>query len=253
MYPDSCDFPNRYSVMAQTIDKSGERVRKMFGEIAPNYDRLNHLLSMNVDRLWRRKVVRRLAPSPGDPILDVCCGTGDLALAFWRQTKGRCPIVGTDFCPQMLEIARVKQERAQATPEQIRFVEADSQQLPFDDNSFHFVTVAFGLRNISDPQLGLREMTRVCRPGGSVAILEFSIPRQQPIKAAYLLYFKYVLPVIGRLVNRNQTTAYDYLPASVGEFPAYEGLAAWMRDAGLRDVTFKPLTFGIATLYVGVK
>jgi demethylmenaquinone methyltransferase/2-methoxy-6-polyprenyl-1,4-benzoquinol methylase len=239
--------------MAQVIDKSGERVRKMFGEIAPNYDRLNHLLSLNIDRLWRRQVVRTLAPQSGDPILDLCTGTGDLAFAFWRQTKGRSPIVGADFCPQMLEIARSKQARLGSSPEQLRFVEADSQQLPFGDDSFQSVTVAFGLRNIADPQLGLREMTRVCRRGGTVAILEFSIPRRQPIRGAYLLYFKYALPVIGRLVNGHKTTAYNYLPESVGEFPAYERLAAWMRDAGLRDVTFKPLTFGIATLYVGVK
>ncbi len=239
--------------MTQTIDKSDDRVRKMFGEIAPNYDRLNHLLSMNVDRHWRRQVVLRLAPKPGDPILDVCTGTGDLALAFHRFSKGQCPIVGTDFCPQMLEIARTKQANSNISAEQLRFVEADSQALPFPDNSFQFVTVAFGLRNIADPQRGLREMVRVCRPGGSVAVLEFSIPRHQPIKAAYGLYFKHVLPVIGRMVNRNKTSAYNYLPESVGQFPAYEQLADWMREAGLSKVDFRPLTFGIATMYVGVK
>ena len=239
--------------MTQTIDKSDDRVRKMFGEIAPNYDRLNHLLSMNVDHYWRRAVVRRLAPKPGDPILDVCTGTGDLALAFYRNTKGQCPIVGTDFCPQMLEIARTKQTNSNISAEQLNFVEADSQALPFPDNSFQFVTVAFGLRNISDPQRGLREMVRVCRTGGSVAVLEFSIPRRQPIKAAFGLYFKHVLPVIGRMVNRNKTSAYNYLPESVGQFPAYEQLADWMRAAGLSKVDFRPLTFGIATMYVGVK
>ena len=239
--------------MTQTIDKSDDRVRKMFGEIAPNYDRLNHLLSMNVDHYWRRAVVRRLAPKPGDPILDVCTGTGDLALAFYRNTKGQCPIVGTDFCPQMLEIARTKQTNSNISAEQLNFVEADSQALPFPDNSFQFVTVAFGLRNIADPQRGLREMVRVCRPGGSVAVLEFSIPRRQPIKAAFGLYFKHVLPVIGRMVNRNKTSAYNYLPESVGQFPAYEQLADWMREAGLSKVDFRPLTFGIATMYVGVK
>ncbi len=273
--------------MTQTIDKSGDRVRKMFGEIAPNYDRLNHLLSMNVDHYWRRAVVLRLAPKPGEPILDVCTGTGDLALAFYRSTKGQCPIVGTDFCPQMLEIARTKQVNANIqklslspglggecwvrgssdslkdttqteansniSAKQLRFVEADSQALPFPADSFQFVTVAFGLRNIADPQRGLREMVRVCRPGGSVAVLEFSIPRRQPIKAAFGLYFKHVLPVIGRMVNRNKTSAYNYLPESVGQFPAYEQLADWMREAGLSKVDFRPLTFGIATMYVGVK
>jgi demethylmenaquinone methyltransferase / 2-methoxy-6-polyprenyl-1,4-benzoquinol methylase len=237
----------------QTIDKSGERVRKMFGEIAPNYDRLNHLLSMNVDHYWRRQVVRRLAPKPGDSILDVCTGTGDLALAFWRQTSGQCPIVGADFCPEMLEIGRAKQKRLGIPAETLRFVEADSQQLPFPDHSFEFVTVAFGLRNIADPQRGLSEMVRVCKPGGSVAVLEFSTPRRQPIKGAYGIYFKHVLPVIGRIVNRNKTSAYNYLPTSVEQFPAYEKLAEWLREAGLNQVKFRPLTFGIATLYVGVK
>lgn len=239
--------------MTQTIDKSGDRVRKMFGEIAPNYDRLNHLLSMNVDRYWRRQVVRQLAPSPGDPILDVCTGTGDLALGFYRHTQGQCPIVGADFCPQMLEIARTKQSQANASTQQLRFIEADSQELPFPDNSFQFVTVAFGLRNIADPRRGLVEMVRVCRSGGSIAVLEFSIPRRQPIKAAYGLYFKHILPLIGRIANRNQTSAYNYLPESVGQFPAYERLCDWMRDAGMRDVNFRPLTFGIATMYVGTK
>lgn len=239
--------------MTQTIDKSDDAVRKMFGEIAPNYDRLNHLLSMNVDHYWRRQVVRKLSPKLGDPILDVCTGTGDLALALWRHTKGQCPIVGTDFCPEMLEIGRSKQIRLGVPAEQLRFVEADSQALPFPDNSFQFVTVAFGLRNIADPQRGLSEMVRVCRPSGSVAILEFSIPRRQPIKSAYGMYFKHVLPTIGRVVNRNRTSAYNYLPNSVEQFPAYEQLADWLREAGLNQVKFFPLTFGIATLYVGVK
>ncbi len=239
--------------MTHTIDKSDDAVRKMFGEIAPNYDRLNHLLSLNVDHYWRRQVVRKLAPQPGDPILDVCTGTGDLALAFQRQTKGQCPIVGADFCPEMLEIGRSKQARLGIPAEQLRFVEADSQNLPFEDHAFQFVTVAFGLRNIADPQRGLSEMVRVCRPGGSVAVLEFSIPRRQPIKAAYQMYFKHVLPVIGRIVNRNRTSAYNYLPNSVEQFPAYEQLADWMCCAGLKQVNFYPFTFGIATLYVGVQ
>lgn len=239
--------------MTQAIDKSNDRVRKMFGEIAPNYDRLNHLLSLNVDHYWRRQVVRKLAPRPSDAILDVCSGTGDLAIAFWRKTTGQCPIVAADFCPEMLAIGRQKQARLGIPAEQLKFVEADSQQLPFDAGSFQFVTVAFGLRNIADPRSGLNEMVRVCKSGGSVGVLEFSIPRRQPIKAAYRLYFKHVLPVIGRIVNRNRTSAYNYLPESVEQFPAYEALADWMRGAGLSNVRFFPLTFGIATLYVGVK
>lgn len=232
------------------VDKSGERVRTMFSEIAPKYDRMNHLLSMNVDRYWRWRAVRKLAPNKTDPILDVCTGTGDLAFAFHRYTAGEVPVVGSDFCYPMLEIGKQKADRAQRD---VQFVEADAQELPFADDHFQVVSAAFGLRNVADTDLGLREMTRVCKPGGKVAILEFSQPRRQPIKMAYGWYFRNVLPRIGRLFASNDSEAYDYLPDSVGEFPCYEALAEKMVAAGLSSATFHPLTFGIATLYIGVK
>jgi demethylmenaquinone methyltransferase/2-methoxy-6-polyprenyl-1,4-benzoquinol methylase len=235
-----------------TVDKSGSRVRSMFGEIAPRYDLLNHLLSMNVDRYWRWRTVRRLNPQPGEPILDLCTGTGDLALAFYRYTRGQCSIVAADFCRPMLEVGRRKQHRAGING-QLSFVEADAQYLPFDDNRFQIVSVAFGLRNVADTDRGLREMTRVCRPGGKVAVLEFSMPTRQPIKAAYGWYFRNVLPRIGQLVSGNRHEAYSYLPESVGEFPMGEALAERMRSAGLATVNFYPLTLGVATLYVGEK
>ena len=141
----------------------------MFAGIAPRYDRMNHPLSMNVDRLWRRKTVRTLAPQPGDRILDVCTGTGDLALAFQRYLKGQGEVQGTDFCPEMLELARTKVPGDQS----VTFSEADAQALPFEDNSFDIVTVAFGLRNVEDTARGLRELVRVSRPGGKIGILEF--------------------------------------------------------------------------------
>lgn len=234
-----------------TVDKSGERVQKMFGEIAPNYDRMNHLLSMNVDRLWRRTTVRTLNPNRVDPILDCCTGTGDLAFAFERATGSSVPITAADFCEEMLQIGRQKIAKQQST--QVTFVHADTQQLPFPDDRFQIVSTAFGLRNVSDTDLGLREMTRVCQPGGQVAVLEFSTPRQQPIRAMYSWYFKNVLPRIGQALARNQSSAYNYLPDSVGDFPAYEALTQRMLSAGLSSARFKPLTFGIATLYVGVK
>lgn len=238
--------------MTTAIDKSGERVRRMFGEIAPHYDRMNHLLSLNVDRYWRRWTVKKLAPRPGEAILDVCTGTGDLALAFHRATGGKSEIVGADFCGQMLEIGRRKQLSAGLGPE-LTFVEADAQELPFDDERFRIVSVAFGLRNVADTDRGLAEMTRVCAPGGQVAVLEFSTPRVQPLRGLYLFYFRHVLPRIGQRLARNGSDAYEYLPATVAQFPDGEALAERMRGVGLRNVKYWPLTLGIATLYVGRK
>lgn len=232
------------------VDKSSQRVRKMFGEIAPKYDRMNHLLSMNVDRYWRWKAVRTLAPNQTDPILDVCTGTGDLAFSFHKYTDGKVPVIGSDFCFEMLEVGRQKSSK---TTRDVSFVEADAQNLPFEDGQFQVVSAAFGLRNVADTDQGLAEMTRVCKPGGKVAILEFSVPRHQPIKAMYGWYFSNVLPRIGQMLARNETDAYSYLPDSVGEFPCYEKLTQRMLKAGLSSAKFLPLTFGIATLYIGTK
>lgn len=238
--------------MTTTVDKTDIRVRKMFGEIAPKYDRMNHLLSMQTDRYWRWRTTRIAPPQGNDPVLDLCTGTGDLAFAYDRAAGGRIPVVGADFCPQMLEVAREKQQRL-GIGDRMRFVEADAQDLPFDDNSFQLVSVAFGLRNVADTDRGIREMTRVCRPGGRVVILEFSMPTHQPFRAMYGFYFRHVLPRIGQWLARNTTEAYAYLPASVGEFPAGEALTARMREAGLSQTRFVPLTFGVATLYLGTK
>jgi demethylmenaquinone methyltransferase/2-methoxy-6-polyprenyl-1,4-benzoquinol methylase len=235
-----------------TIDKSGQRVQRMFGEIAPHYDRMNHLLSLNIDRYWRWWTVKKLRPTPGEPILDMCAGTGDLAFAFHRATGGKSPIVAADFCREMLEIGRRKQARY-GIGDELSFVEADAQQLPFEDNRFAIVSVAFGLRNVADTSRGLAEMARVCRPGGQVAVLEFSSPRWQPLRGAYLFYFRHILPRIGQFLARNQSSAYEYLPATVAQFPDGEELAERMRGVGLKNVKYWPLTGGIATLYVGRK
>jgi demethylmenaquinone methyltransferase / 2-methoxy-6-polyprenyl-1,4-benzoquinol methylase len=231
------------------VDKSPSRVREMFSEIAPRYDRMNHLLSMNVDRWWRRRAVKYLNPVAGNEILDVCTGTGDLAIAFHRYLKGDCKVVGSDFCPQMLDIARIKARES----ESIRFVSGDSLELPFRDDSFDIVTVAFGLRNVADTDRGLREMVRVCRPGGRIGILEFTSPRSWPMRPLYGWYFRNVLPRIGARLARNRHNAWNYLPDSVGEFPQYEALSARMAAAGMRAVRIIPFTFGIATLYIGEK
>jgi len=234
------------------IDKSAARVRRMFGQIAPHYDRMNHLLSMNIDRYWRSFTVKKLQPVAGEPILDVCTGTGDLALAFQRATAGRSEIVGADFCREMLDIARRKQAKASIGAE-LTFVEADTENLPFNDNRFAIVSVAFGLRNVADTDRGLAEMARVCRPGGQVAILEFSTPRWQPLRGLYLFYFSHILPRVGQFFARNDSAAYEYLPATVAQFPDGEQLAERMRAVGLKNIKYWPLTFGIATLYIGRK
>ncbi len=235
------------------VDKRESTIRRMFGEIAPTYDRLNHLLSLSIDKWWRRKTVRAVPPQAGaGPILDVCTGTGDLALAYDRAAGGQVPIVGADFCRPMLTIGREKGHKAGLNG-RLAFVEADAQRLPFPDEQFQIVCVAFGLRNVTDTDRGLREMARVCRPGGRVAVLEFSQPKWKPFRAVYNWYFNNVLPKIGQWLSRSPHQAYTYLPTSVGEFPGGEALCEKFRAAGLREVTYRPLTFGIATLYVGTK
>ena len=240
------------SITTMPVDKSTDRVRGMFDRIAGRYDLLNHLLSMNVDRYWRWRTVRMVPPQPDGPVLDLCTGTGDLALAYYRASGGKTPIIGVDFSREMLAIGRQKSQRAGSNG-QLKLVEADAQQLPFPDDVFQIVTVAFGLRNVADTDRGLREMVRVCRPGGKVAILEFTTPRRQPIRGLYLWYFRHILPRLARLLAGKGEDAYNYLPASVGEFPAYEQLTERMRAAGLTEVRFHPFTLGVATLYIGTK
>lgn len=221
----------------------------MFGQIAPWYDFLNHALSLNIDKRWRTKTTRLVPPEPdAGPILDLCTGTGDLALAYHRAAKEAVPIVGADFCHEMLVRAGEK-----AAKTGIRFVEADAQALPFPDNTFQIVTVAFGLRNVTDTDRGLAEIVRVARPGGRIAILEFSRPRNRLFGRLYTFYFRHVLPKVGQLLSRSAENAYKYLPESALRFPDYEALAEKMRAHGLEDVQFTPFTFGIATLYTGRK
>jgi demethylmenaquinone methyltransferase/2-methoxy-6-polyprenyl-1,4-benzoquinol methylase len=233
------------------LDKREERIRAMFGSIAPVYDFLNHLLSLNIDRYWRWRTTKLAPPEPEGPILDVCTGTGDLAMAYDRAAGGKLPIWGTDFCRPMLLPAQKKAEKAKAT-ERLTFLEADTQQLPFPADTFQLTTVGFGLRNVTDTDRGLAEMVRVTRPGGRVVILEFSRPRDPFFGGMYRLYFRNILPLIGRMFSKNRE-AYSYLPASVLEFPDGEELAARLRDHGLTEVKFHPMTIGIATVYIGRK
>lgn len=249
------------------VDKTGERVQKMFGEISGRYDFMNHALSGGTDIYWRWRTVRRVRPEGDAPILDVCTGTGDLAFAWWKKSRGQRAVVGTDFTAEMIEIARAKsatlkvngqpalrlEDVPDSTVPSICFLEADTLKLPFDEGRFQIVSVAFGLRNVSDTLAGLREMTRVCKPGGWVAVLEFTMPRNRLFGALYRWYFRNVLPRIGQLLAPNREAAYSYLPESVSQFPQYEELCILMQDAGLTETTWTPLTFGVATLYVGRK
>jgi len=224
----------------------------MFGAIAPTYDLLNHLLSLNIDHYWRCRTTRLVPPQGHDPILDLCTGTGDLALAYDRAAEGQVPIVGADFCHEMLLLARRKTSKKNAS-DRVRYLEADAQRLPFPDHHFQITTVAFGLRNITDTDRGLAEMVRVTRRGGRIAILEFSQPRSWLFGRLYRFYFRQVLPRIGQAISRSKDNAYRYLPASVLDFPDGATLAERLRQHGLSDVRWYALTFGIATLYVGTK
>src|SRR5216684_8713497 len=234
------------------LDKRESRIRRMFGDIAPRYDLLNHLLSLNVDRYWRWRTTRLAPPDGTAPILDLCTGTGDLAIAFDRAAGRRTPIIGADFCHEMLIRADQKTRRRQAA-DRIRFLEADAQQLPFADGRFQITTVAFGLRNVADTDRGLAEMVRVTQVGGKVAILEFSQPRGLLFGPLFRFYSNWILPWIGQMISRSKDNAYRYLPASVREFPDGEALADRLRSHGLIDVRWYPLTFGIATLYLATK
>src|SRR5262245_53013045 len=234
------------------LDKRESRIRSMFGAIAPCYDLLNHLLSLNIDHYWRRRTTQLVPPRGDAPILDLCTGTGDLALAYDRAARRRVPIVAADFCHEMLVRATAKTRKRNAA-QRIRYVEADAQRLPFADDQFQITTVAFGLRNVTDPEKGLAEMVRVTRPGGRVAVLEFSRPRHWLFGRLYTFYFTHVLPRVGQVVSRSPDDAYSYLPASVLRFPDGEALAERLRAHGLRDVRYHPMTMGIATLYVGTK
>ena len=243
---------------SETVDKSSDRIRKMFGEISGRYDFLNHFLSGGVDVYWRWRTVRKVRASSDAPILDVCTGTGDLAISFWNKSRRQVRVIGTDFTHEMLVIANEKTQNSRAksaanSEQSLSFLEADTLQLPFEDDKFQIVSVAFGLRNVADTVGGLREMTRVCLPGGQVAVLEFSMPKNRLFGAIYRWYFRNILPRLGQLIARNKEMAYKYLPASVSQFPQGSELGGMMNEAGLTDVTWTPLTFGVATLYVGRK
>jgi demethylmenaquinone methyltransferase/2-methoxy-6-polyprenyl-1,4-benzoquinol methylase len=225
-------------------------VRDMFSSIAPRYDLLNHVLSMNVDRLWWNRTARAFASvlsRPHAQVLDLCCGTGDMTFALYRHRKrDSVEITGADFSHAMLVRAREK-----SGDRKIRWVEADALQLPFAPGDFDLVTSAFGFRNLANYNRGLTEIHRVLKPGGEVGILDFGEP-QGLIGHCYRFYFRRILPAIGTLIS-GVSGPYKYLPASVQRFPPPEEMLQRMREVGFREVTWTPYTFGIAGLYRGLK
>ena len=225
-----------------------EEVREMFDNIAPKYDLLNHTLSMSIDRIWRRRVVRIVRRSRPHRILDVATGTGDLAIAMARRIRD-VQVLGVDLSEQMLAVARRKIE-ARGLDGRIVLDRGDAERLAVADASVDVATVAFGVRNFGDLGAGLRELARTIKPGGKVVILEFSRPRNRVFRALYEFYSYKILPRIGGLVSRDKR-AYEYLPASVGEFPAPEEFMAMMARAGFRNCRARSQSFGIAQIYIG--
>jgi demethylmenaquinone methyltransferase/2-methoxy-6-polyprenyl-1,4-benzoquinol methylase len=222
----------------------------MFTSIAPRYDLLNHLLSFNIDRLWWRRTARAFAAVLARPearVLDLCCGTGDMALALYRRAGKASPqILGADFSHAMLQRARQK-----SATTGLRWVEADALHLPFPDASFDLVSTAFGFRNLADYDAGLEEILRVLRPGGECGILDFGEPRGW-MGQLYRIYFRRILPAVGTRLS-GVRGPYRYLPASVERFPEPEAMLDRMRQAGFEEASWKPYTFGIAGLYRGTK
>lgn len=233
-------------------DSSGnkkQQVELMFDNIAPKYDFLNHFLSLGIDKLWRKKAIRILSSYKYDLLLDVATGTGDFAIAASKLKPAK--IVGFDLSEQMINVGRVKVEKL-GLDKLIEFKKGDSESMPFDNESFDAITVAFGVRNFENLENGLKEFVRVLKPGGVAVILEFSKPKYFPMKQLYLLYFFTILPLVGRMVSKDKS-AYSYLPESVMAFPDDQKFLGILERVGFTKNSQKRLTFGIATIYIAQK
>lgn len=226
-----------------------EQVADMFNNIAGKYDFLNHFLSLGIDKGWRKKAIATIAPIQPKLILDVATGTGDLAIEAAKLNPEH--ITGIDIAAQMLDVGRQKLKE-KGLDKMISMQVGDSEALPFADNNFDAITCAYGVRNFEHLEKGLAEMSRVLRPGGRLAILEFSHPKKFPVKQAYHFYFKYILPTLGKMVSKH-STAYSYLPESVMAFPEGERFCEILTKCGFKDAKAKPLTLGITTLYTATK
>ena len=226
-----------------------DQVQRIFSEIAPRYDLLNHVLSLNIDRAWRRKAVDRLdwERAPDGVFLDACAGTFDLSLELTGRDAFRGRVVASDFAQPMLVTGAPKVEQAPVSA-----VCGDSLRLPFEDDTFEGATVGFGVRNLSDLAVGLEELHRVLRPGARLVVLEFTTPPNALVRAGYLFYFHRILPLVGRVVS-GHPWAYTYLPESVKEFPGPDDLEEMFGEAGFNATGHRLLTFGIAAIHWGVK
>jgi demethylmenaquinone methyltransferase/2-methoxy-6-polyprenyl-1,4-benzoquinol methylase len=227
------------------LDKSGRAIQDMFAGVAPRYDLLNHLLSASLDLVWRRKAAVALDRKPGAAVLDLCCGTGDQSVAL---KKRGARVAAADFCVPMLALARRKFGRL-GTPRPAALA-ADALALPFPRQRFDGATVSFGLRNVADLDVALRELAGVLRPGARLVVLEFAIPELPMLRGLYLFYFRRLLPGIGRLISQ-RGSAYDYLPSSVLAFPQRQGFLDRMATAGFTDLSWTDLSGGIVCLYRG--
>lgn len=226
-----------------------EQVADMFNNIAGKYDFLNHFLSMGIDKGWRKKAIASIEGIAPKRILDVATGTGDLALAASKLNPDK--IIGIDIAGQMLDVGN-KKIKAQMLDGMITLQLGDSEALPFEDNSFDAITCAYGVRNFEHLEAGLKEMCRVLRPGGKLAILEFSNPQKFPVKQLYKFYFRYILPTLGKLVSKH-SRAYTYLPESVMAFPEGKVFCNTLGICGFKEANARPLTFGITTLYTATR
>jgi demethylmenaquinone methyltransferase/2-methoxy-6-polyprenyl-1,4-benzoquinol methylase len=233
---------------SSSLNKKAQ-VADMFNDIAGKYDFLNHFLSMGIDKGWRKKAIKEVASVAPQRILDVATGTGDLAIAA-VDTRPK-EIIGVDIADQMLEVGtkKIKEKNLEHI---ISLRNGDSEALPFENSSFDAVTCAYGARNFENLEVGLREMNRVLRVGGKVVILEFSHPKQFPVKQLYQFYFRFILPTLGKIVSKH-SRAYTYLPESVMAFPEGKRFCEILNDCGFKEAKARPLTFGITTLYTAYK
>ncbi|MGX5697097.1 demethylmenaquinone methyltransferase [Agromyces soli] len=227
------------------LGKDPRQVSAMFDRVAARYDRTNTVLSMGNAPLWRVATTRAVDPKPGERILDVAAGTGTSSASL---AKSGASVVAADFSPGMIEVGRSRQAHVQ----NLVFVEADAMALPFGDDEFDAVTISFGLRNVNDPKQAIREFLRVTKPGGRLVICEFSHPPVALVRTGYGFYQRYVMPPLVRLSSSNDT-AYDYLNESINAWPDQSTLAAWMREAGWRDIAWRNLTLGVVALHRGRK
>ena len=228
-----------------------EKIQEMFDSVAPSYDRLNHIMSLGIDRIWRKKAILEIVDGSQQRILDVACGTGDSTIAIARAAGIGTRVTGVDISDGMMSLVMEKASH-EGVHDRIKLIKADAEDLPFADGAFHRVCCAFGIRNFEHKDIGLKEFQRVLAPGGKAVILELSLPDNRRLRMLYDIYFMHILPWIGGIISGNRQ-AYKYLPASVHAFPSPGVFCDMMRAAGFSDVRYRTFTFGLCRMYTGVR